>query len=275
MTESSHEATDRWSGGFAVDLDIYQGPFDVLLGLLANRKLELTEVSLSSVTGEFLAYLGTLNFQDSFDQASAFLDVASVLVEAKSAALIPVENGAQPDQASMEALKERDLLFARLLQYRAFKEAGEELRDRLAANSGRYPHPGHLEEGFSRLLPDLQWTTSPKDLAVLAATALVNAPASTVSLQQLHVPLVDLNQQAGLVRQALQMGHGQPVTFSSIIESARGNLEIVARFLAVLILFKQGDIQYRQEGPYEPLLLRWVGSIDTSDQGQISEGDFL
>ena len=119
---------------FADDLDVYQGPFDLLLGMLANRKLSLAEVSLASITGEFLNYVRTLDFSQGLDQASAFLDVASVLVEAKSAALLPVEDESMRDQASMDALRERDLLFARLLQYRAFKQAGQDFRARLAAN---------------------------------------------------------------------------------------------------------------------------------------------
>lgn len=274
VTEPSLEATDGRDDGFSVALDVYHGPFDVLLGLLANRKLELTEVSLASVTGEFLAYVNTLDFRTSMDQASSFLDVASVLVEAKSAALLPVEDESLRDQASMEALRERDLLFARLLQYRAFKEAGQDFQAMMAANSGRYVHPGQLEDDLASLLPDLEWATSPQDLALLAATALANAPVSQVSLGQLHVPLVDLNQQADLVRRALLDKPGQPVAFASIIASARGNLEVVARFLAVLVYFKQQLIQYKQEGPYEPLYLRWVGSTDDEDLRQISEGDF-
>lgn len=274
VTEPSLEALDRRGDGFSVDLDVYQGPFDVLLSLLANRKLELTEVSLASVTGEFLAYVNTLDFRTSMDQASSFLDVASVLVEAKSAALLPVEDETLRDQASMEALRERDLLFARLLQYRAFKEAGQDFRAMLAANSGRYVHPGRPDDDLASLLPDLEWATSPQDLALLAATALANAPVSQVSLRQLHVPLVNLNQQADLVRTALLDKPGRPVAFASIIATARGNLEVVARFLAVLVYFMQQLIQYKQEGPYEPLYLRWVGSTDAEDLRQISEGDF-
>lgn len=274
VTESPAESIGQSGEGFSVALDVYQGPFDVLLSLLANRKLELTEVSLAAVTGEFLSYVSTLDFQTSLDQASAFLDVASVLVEAKSAALLPVEDESLRDQASMEALRERDLLFARLLQYRAFKEAGEDFRAILAANSGRYAHPGRLDDGLASLMPELDWVTSPGDLALLAATALANAPASQVSLGQLHVPLVDLNQQADLVREALVATPGRPVAFASIIASAGGNLEIVARFLAVLVYFKQQLIQYKQEGPYEPLYLRWVGGTEKEDLQGISEGDF-
>ena len=260
--------------GFAVDLDVYQGPFDLLLGMLANRKLSLTEVSLASITGEFLDYVRTLDFGQGLDQASAFLDVASVLVEAKSAALLPVEDESMRDQASMDALRERDLLFARLLQYRAFKQAGQDFRARLAANSGRYPHPGHLEPQLAHLLPDLVWTLKPEDLALLCANALVNAPASQVRLDQLHVPLVDLNKEADQVRQALLVQPGQPVAFADLVASSKGRAQVVARFLAVLIFFRQELIQYRQDGPYQPLYLRWVGPTQEPETALISEGDF-
>ena len=260
--------------GFAVDLDVYQGPFDLLLGMLANRKLSLTEVSLASITGEFLGYVRTLDFSQGLDQASAFLDVASVLVEAKSAALLPVEDESMRDQASMDALRERDLLFARLLQYRAFKQAGQDFRARLAANSGRYPHPGHLEPQLAHLLPDLVWTLKPEDLALLCANALVNAPASQVRLDQLHVPLVDLNKEADQVRRALLAQPGHPVAFADLVASSKGRAQVVARFLAVLIFFRQELIQYHQDGPYQPLYLRWVGPTQKSETALISEGDF-
>lgn len=261
------------SEGFSVDLDVYQGPFDVLLSMLANRRLELTEISLSAITGEFLTYVSGLDFSSSLDQASSFLDVASILVEAKSAALLPAQEDGLRDEASMEALRERDLLFARLLQYRAYKQASQDFQVRLAANSGRYPHPGFHDVTLPAP-PDLKWKVGPTDLALLAATALANAPADEVSVRQLHVPLVDLNEQASVVRRALLASPGQAVAFGTIIATASNTLEVVARFLAVLAFFKQQVIQYKQEGPYAPLYLRWVGDEDEGADETIHEGDF-
>ncbi|BDR53203.1 segregation/condensation protein A [Bombiscardovia nodaiensis] len=254
-------------------MDVYQGPFDALLSMLANRRLELTEISLGVITEEFLAYVKTLDLAQNMDEASSFLDVASILVEAKSAALLPDHGDSPANEQSLEALRERDLLFARLLQYKAFKEAAERFRLELAQGAAAVPHQAHLNADVAALLPALQFTTSPLQLAQLAAHALANAPASQVSVTQLHVPLVDLRQQAGVVRQRLLEAAGRPVSFASIIEQASSRLEVVARFLAVLILFKQQDIQYKQEGPYAPLYLRWVGQ----GQGEpiaVSEGDF-
>lgn len=269
------EAQAQIGPGFSVDLDVYSGPFDALLGMIANRSLELTEVSLSAITEEFLAYVRGLDVADNMDEASAFLDVASVLVEAKSAALLPGDDDGERDERSMEALRERDLLFARLLQYRAFKEAAGDFRARLAANSGRFPHPAAVDESVAAMLPELVWTLTPEDLARLAARAFANAPADEVSVHQLHVPLVDLRAQSALVRDRLRaLPAGGSTTFADLVADARGSLEVVARFLAVLAFFKQGALQFRQAGPYETLHLRWVGPAGEEGDVDISEKDF-
>lgn len=249
-------------GGFTVDLDVYSGPFDVLLGMVANRRLELTEVSLSAITEEFLDYARGLDFAADMDEASSFLDIAAILVEAKSAALLPADSSGEYDAQSMEALRERDLLFSRLLQYRAFKRAATELRVRIAANAGRFAHPGRTDGTVAALLPELVWTLGADEFAGLAARVLASAPVAEVSTHQLHVPLVDLEEQARLVRARLDaLGEGGSLTFAQLADDARGRAEVVARFLAVLALFKQGLVQFRQNGPYETLHLRWMPSM--------------
>lgn len=280
MADGIHETqrTDdepQAGSGFQVSLDVYSGPFDALLGMIANKRLELTEVSLSAITEEFLAYVRGLDLSDDMETASAFLDVASVLVEAKSAALLPGDDDGERDEQSMEALRERDLLFARLLQYRAFKQAAGDFRARFAANSGRYPHPGVMDESVATMLPELVWTLTPEDLAGLAARAFANAPASEVSVHQLHVPLVDLREQSALVRDRLRaLPHGASMTFAELAADTHTAIEVVARFLAVLAFFKQGTLQFRQSGPYEPLHLRWVADADAGGDVDISEQDF-
>lgn len=280
MADGIHETqrTDdepQVGSGFQVSLDVYSGPFDALLGMIANKRLELTEVSLSAITEEFLAYVRGLDLSDDMETASAFLDVASVLVEAKSAALLPGDDDGERDEQSMEALRERDLLFARLLQYRAFKQAAGDFRARFAANSGRYPHPGVMDESVATMLPELVWTLTPEDLAGLAARAFANAPASEVSVHQLHVPLVDLREQSALVRDRLRaLPHGASMTFAELTADTHTTIEVVARFLAVLAFFKQGTLQFRQSGPYEPLHLRWVADADAGGDVDISEQDF-
>lgn len=277
--EAEISTEESATSGFQVNLEVYSGPFDALLGMIANNKLELTEVSLSSITEEFLTYVRGLDFTKNMDEASAFLDIASILVEAKSVAILPGSEDSQHDEQSLEALRERDLLFARLLQYRAYKQAAGDFRARIAANSGRFPHPAAMDEAVAAMLPELVWTLTPLELAQLAAQAIANAPASEVSIHQLHVPLVDLRAQSLVVRDrliaALEFKGDQSMSFSELTRDCTSRIEVVARFMAVLVFFKQGVLQYQQDGPFAELHLRWVPSVDeTMSDVNISEGDF-
>ena len=277
--EAEISTEESATSGFQVNLEVYSGPFDALLGMIANNKLELTEVSLSSITEEFLTYVRGLDFTKNMDEASAFLDIASILVEAKSVAILPGGEDNQHDEQSLEALRERDLLFARLLQYRAYKQAAGDFRARIAANSGRFPHPAAMDEGVAAMLPELVWTLTPLELAQLAAQVIANAPASEVSIHQLHVPLVDLRAQSLVVRDrliaALESKGDQSMSFSELTRDCTSRIEVVARFMAVLVFFKQGVLQYQQDGPFAELHLRWVPGVDeTMSDVNISEGDF-
>lgn len=277
--EAEISTEESATSGFRVNLEVYSGPFDALLGMIANNKLELTEVSLSSITEEFLTYVRGLDFTKNMDEASAFLDIASILVEAKSVAILPGGEDSQHDEQSLEALRERDLLFARLLQYRAYKQAAGDFRARIAANSGRFPHPAAMDEGIAAMLPELVWTLTPLELAQLAAQVIAAAPASEVSIHQLHVPLVDLRAQSLVVRDrliaALESKGDQSISFSELTRDCTSRIEVVARFMAVLVFFKQGVLQYQQDGPFAELHLRWVpGVAETMNDVDISEGDF-
>lgn len=277
--EAEISTEESATSGFRVNLEVYSGPFDALLGMIANNRLELTEVSLSSITEEFLTYVRGLDFTKNMDEASAFLDIASILVEAKSVAILPGGEDSQHDEQSLEALRERDLLFARLLQYRAYKQAAGDFRARIAANSGRFPHPAAMDEGIAAMLPELVWTLTPLELARLTAQVIANAPASEVSIHQLHVPLVDLRAQSLVVRDrliaALESKGDQSMSFSELTRDCTSRIEVVARFMAVLVFFKQGVLQYQQDGPFAELHLRWVpGVAETMNDVDISEGDF-
>lgn len=277
--EAEISTEESATSGFRVNLEVYSGPFDALLGMIANNRLELTEVSLSSITEEFLTYVRGLDFTKNMDEASAFLDIASILVEAKSVAILPGGEDSQHDEQSLEVLRERDLLFARLLQYRAYKQAAGDFRARIAANSGRFPHPAAMDEGVAAMLPELVWTLTPLELAQLAAQVIANAPASEVSIHQLHVPLVDLRAQSLVVRDrliaALESKGDQSMSFSELTRDCTSRIEVVARFMAVLVFFKQGVLQYQQDGPFAELHLRWVpGVAETMNDVNISEGDF-
>ena len=277
--EAEISTEESATSGFRVNLEVYSGPFDALLGMIANNKLELTEVSLSSITEEFLTYVRGLDFTKNMDEASAFLDIASILVEAKSVAILPGGEDSQHDEQSLEVLRERDLLFARLLQYRAYKQAAGDFRARIAANSGRFPHPAAMDEGVAAMLPELVWTLTPLELARLTAQVIANAPASEVSIHHLHVPLVDLRAQSLVVRDrliaALESKGDQSISFSELTRDCTSRIEVVARFMAVLVFFKQGVLQYQQDGPFAELHLRWVPGVDeTMSDVNISEGDF-
>lgn len=277
--EAEISTEESATSGFRVNLEVYSGPFDALLGMIANNRLELTEVSLSSITEEFLTYVRGLDFTKNMDEASAFLDIASILVEAKSVAILPGGEDSQHDEQSLEVLRERDLLFARLLQYRAYKQAAGDFRARIAANSGRFPHPAAMDEGVAAMLPALVWTLTPLELARLTAQVIANAPASEVSIHQLHVPLVDLRAQSLVVRDrliaALESKGDQSISFSELTRDCTSRIEVVARFMAVLVFFKQGVLQYQQDGPFAELHLRWVpGVAETMSDVDISEGDF-
>ena len=277
--EAEISTEESATSGFRVNLEVYSGPFDALLGMIANNKLELTEVSLSSITEEFLTYVRGLDFTKNMDEASAFLDIASILVEAKSVAILPGGEDSQHDEQSLEVLRERDLLFARLLQYRAYKQAAGDFRARIAANSGRFPHPAAMDEGVAAMLPELVWTLTPLELARLTAQVIANAPASEVSIHQLHVPLVDLRAQSLVVRDrliaALESKGDQSISFSELTRDCTSRIEVVARFMAVLVFFKQGVLQYQQDGPFAELHLRWVpGVAETMNDVNMSEGDF-
>lgn len=277
--EAEISTEESATSGFRVNLEVYSGPFDALLGMIANNRLELTEVSLSSITEEFLTYVRGLDFTKNMDEASAFLDIASILVEAKSVAILPGGEDSQHDEQSLEVLRERDLLFARLLQYRAYKQAAGDFRARIAANSGRFPHPAAMDEGVAAMLPELVWTLTPLELARLTAQVIANAPASEVSIHHLHVPLVDLRAQSLVVRDrliaALESKGDQSMSFSELTRDCTSRIEVVARFMAVLVFFKQGVLQYQQDGPFAELHLRWVpGVAETMSDVNISEGDF-
>ncbi|NMM92996.1 segregation and condensation protein A [Bifidobacterium oedipodis] len=275
LNDQIDESESITGSAFHVNLEVYSGPFDALLTLIADNRLELTEVSLSSITEEFLAYVRTLDFGRNMDEASAFIDVASILVEAKSAALLPDTENGQRDEQSLDALRERDLLFARLLQYRAYKQAAVDFRMRFAANAGRFAHPGVLDESMKDLLPELVWTITPADLAAIAARVIANAPASEVATHQLHVPLVDLRAQSAVVRERLRACGQTGMSFRDLTRDCVSRLEIVARFMAVLMFFKHGVLQYRQDAPFGQLLLRWVaGTQEDVGDTPISEGDF-
>ncbi|MBX3093593.1 MAG: segregation/condensation protein A [Cryobacterium sp.] len=253
--------------GFSVSLSNFEGPFDLLLSLIAKHELDITEVSLSRVTDEFISYLGNLDTDREMDQASEFLVVAATLLDLKVAGLLP--QGELVDAEDVALLEARDLLFARLLQYRAFKEVSVYFAERFGAESGRHVRTVRLEDKYRRQTPELVWTLTADDFAALAALALAPRELPTVGLDHLHAPLVSIREQAAHVVAILRQG--EPVTFRQLISGIDQRGVIVARFLAVLELYRGSAISFEQLEPLGELTLRW-NATNWSDESLASLG---
>ncbi|WP_309710025.1 ScpA family protein [Pseudolysinimonas sp.] len=247
--------------GFRLTLSNFSGPFDLLLSLIAKHELDITEIALSRVTDEFLSYLRGVDTEDELDQASEFLLVAATLLDLKVAGLLP--QGELVDAEDVALLEARDLLFARLLQYRAFKEAAAWFAHGIEAESTRHVRAVRLEEKYRKQSPDLVWTLSLGDFAALAALAFAPREIPTVGFDHLHAPLVSIREQAAHVV-ALLRGGG-PVTFRQLIAGADQRGVIVARFLAVLELYKYAAVTFEQLEPLGELTLTWSAQHWTDD----------
>jgi segregation and condensation protein A len=242
-------------GRFTVRLTNFEGPFDLLLQLISKHKLDVTEIALSAVTDEFIAHLRALGDVLDLDQASEFLVVASTLLDLKAARLLPAAD--VEDEEDLEALEARDLLFARLLQYKAYKQAAAFLRRREASAARRFPRDVGLEPRFADLLPEVLLGVTPQQFAALALQALTPKPPPTVSVAHLHAPAVSVTEQLLLVRGRLA-GAGT-TTFRALSGDCAHTLEVVARFLALLELYRQQLVSFHQVSPLGELHVRWTG----------------
>ncbi|MFJ4028473.1 segregation and condensation protein A [Paenarthrobacter sp. NPDC089989] len=259
-------------GGFEVRLANFTGPFDLLLGLIAKHKMDITEVALATVTDEFIKYirrLQELGEDWALDEASEFLVIAATLLDLKAARLLPA--GEVEDDEDIALLEARDLLFARLLQYKAFKEVAGLLGNQLEEEGLRFPRQVALEGHFAALLPELVWRHSPEQFAELAAKALKpkDAPPSEVGLGHLHAPPVSVKEQAEILGYRLQLG--APLSFQALIADAGSTLVVVARFLALLEMFRDRVVAFEQPTPLAQLLVRWTGSDAEWDSSNLSE----
>ncbi|MGH1563326.1 segregation and condensation protein A [Mumia sp. DW29H23] len=243
-------------GGFVVHLDAYEGPFDLLLQLIAKHKLDITEIALSKVTVEFIAHLKAMGPEGDLEQTTEFLLVASTLLDLKAARLLPQTD--VEDEEDLALLEARDLLFARLLQYRAFKQVAARMQERLADESRRYPRSVALEPRFATLLPEVLISVGPEELAVLAAKAMQPKAPPVLSLTHLHAPQVSVRDQAVVVVERLR--RGTSITFRTLVADAPDTLTKVARFLALLELFRESVVAFDQVTPLGELTIRWTGT---------------
>lgn len=245
--------TDAAPARFSVNLGNFEGPFDLLLSLIAKHELDITEVSLSLVTNEFIAHIRGIDTEEELDQASEFLVVAATLLDLKVVGLLP--QGELVDAEDVALLEARDLLFARLLQYRAFKQAAAWFSERLDAEGSRHVRSVRMEEKFRRQVPELVWTVTLDDFAAIATLAFTPRELPTVGLDHLHAPLVSIREQAAFVVSRLRSG--EQVTFRELIAGADQQGVIVARFLAVLELYRHDALAFEQVEPLGELTLRW------------------
>lgn len=240
--------------GFRVSLGVFDGPFDLLLTLLSKHELDITEVSLSTVTNEFIAYLHELDADEEMEQASEFLVVAATLLDMKVAGLLP--QGELVDAESVALLEARDLLFARLLQYRAFKEVSAWFAQRLRAEDARHARTVRLDEKYRQAVPELVWTLTPEDFAALALLAMTPKEIPHLGLDHLHAPLVSIREQAAVVVTLLR--DAGTLTFRDLVAGAIQPGVVVARFLSVLELYRHAALSFEQLEPLGELTLRWT-----------------
>ena len=249
------EPREVGDGRFTVRLTNFEGPFDLLLQLISKHKLDVTEIALSTVTDEFIAHLRALGDELDLDQASEFLVVAATLLDLKAARLLPAAD--VDDEEDLAALEAGDLLFARLLQYRAYKQAAEFLRRREASAARRFPRNAGLEQRFAELLPEVLLDVTPEQFAALATAALTPKPPPTVSVAHLHALPVSVPEQLLLVRERLA-GAGT-TTFRALSGDSAHTLEVVTRFLSLLELYRQQLVAFEQDAPLGELHVRWIG----------------
>jgi Uncharacterized conserved protein len=240
--------------GFRVSLSNFDGPFDLLLSLISKHELDITEVSLSKVTDEFISYLKGLEDEEELEQASEFLVVAATLLDMKVAGLLP--QGELVDAESVALLEARDLLFARLLQYRAFKEVSAWFARCLQREERRHVRSVRLDEKYRRAVPELVWTLSKEDFAAIAMLAFAPKEIPHVGLDHLHAPLVSIREQAAVVVTLLR-GAGQ-LSFRELVAGVDQAGIVVARFLAVLELYRHAALTFEQLEPLGELTLRWT-----------------
>ncbi|MBK3643665.1 ScpA family protein [Streptomyces sp. MBT33] len=249
------EPQEPGDGVFKVRLANFEGPFDLLLQLISKHKLDVTEVALSKVTDEFMAHIRAMGPDWSLDETTEFLVVAATLLDLKAARLLP--SAEVEDEADLALLEARDLLFARLLQYRAYKQIADIFSARLDDEARRYPRTVGLEPQHAELLPEVVISIGPEGFARLAVKAMQPRPKPQVYVDHIHAPLVSVQEQAGIVVARLrELGEA---SFRALVEDTDDTLTVVARFLALLELYREKAVALEQETALGELLVRWTG----------------
>jgi segregation and condensation protein A len=255
------------TSGFTVRLANFTGPFDLLLQLISKHKLDVTEVALHKVTDEFIAYIRAMGDQWDLDETSEFLLIAATLLDLKAARLLPAAE--VEDEEDLALLEARDLLFARLLQYKAYKEAAAHIAELEAVGGRRYPRAVTLEPRYAEALPDLVLGIGPERLLKLALKAMTPRPVPEVSIAHVHMVRVSVREHAGILAERLR--RAGIATFSLLCADCEITLEVVARFLALLELYREGLVAFVQEQALEELTVRWTGPSEGDTELHIDE----
>jgi segregation and condensation protein A len=256
--------SDGYPNGFQVRLTNFEGPFDLLLQLIFAHRLDVTEVALHQVTDDFIAYTRQIGSQLDLDETTAFLVVAATLLDLKTARLLPA--GQVDDEEDLALLEVRDLLFARLLQYRAFKHVAQIFAE-LEANALRsYPRAVSLEDRFTSLLPEVMLGVDAQRFAQIAAVAFTPRPVPVVALGHLHELKVSVPEQAKRLLAVLEArGSGQWASFSELVADCQASIEVVGRFLALLELYRSRAVAFEQSEPLGVLQVSWTGERPTNE----------
>lgn len=255
------------SDSFLVQLEEFSGPFDVLLSLIAKHRLDVTALSLHQVTDDFLAYIKELGEKWTLDEATQFLVIAATLLDLKAARLLP--GGEVEDEEDLAILEARDLLVARLLQYRAFKQMSADFKYRLATAGRMHPRTVGLDPRFQGLLPEVVFGFGPDDFANLAARALEPKLPEVISVAHIHAARVSVREQAAIIVERLRrMGNA---TFKTLTRDCDTTLLVVARFLALLEIYRDGVVLFDQPTPLGDLHIRWVGDDKVDLNREIDE----
>ncbi len=242
---------------FRVHLDGFDGPFDLLLGLIAKHQLDITRIALAKVTDDFLAHLRQLEAAgtDELDRVSEFIVVAATLLDLKAARLLP--RGDVEDAEDIAALEAREMLFVRLLQYRAYKRAGEHFADRFATCGVRVPAAVGPGPEFDTVLPTVLLGLDAARFAELARAVFSPRPPAEPDTSHLHAPSVSVAEQAMLV--ADRLAAAGTLSFAAIAADAESVAVVVARFLALLQLYRDGAVEFDQQDPLGSLAVCWIG----------------
>ncbi|NKQ59119.1 segregation/condensation protein A [Amycolatopsis sp. K13G38] len=252
---ASEAAGDEGASKFKVRLANFEGPFDLLLQLISQHQLDVTEVALHQVTDDFIAYTRALGSEWDLDETTEFLVVAATLLDLKAARLLP--SAEVEDEDDLALLEARDLLFARVLQYRAYKQVAELFAELEAGALRRYPRSVALEERYVGLLPEVMLGVSPEKFREIALAVFRPKPPPTVSLDHLHMGRVSVREHAAILR--LRLASAGTAAFSDLVSDCEHTIEVVARFLALLELYRESSVQFEQAEALGALSVRWTG----------------